>query len=140
MANGNVELWIHVAAIIAAFSGAAFGAGISYYLEMRRRRKEEKERDENFKKETLYKLLEYTSELASNKLALDKIKEYKRHLNDLSLSLKFGDGSAFYYKMSEDEREKINSIFNKLLFSKNYKEAKDELESLLKNYKQLSLN
>lgn len=130
MVNGNVELWIHVAAIIAAFSGAAFGAGISYYLEVQRRRKEEEERVEIFKKETLYKLLEYTSELASNKLAVSEINEYEDRLKNLLLSLKFGDISAFYYKMDEGDREKINTIFE-LLFSRKYKETKDELKLLL---------
>ena len=71
MANGNVELWIQVATIIAAFAGAGFGAGISYYLEMGRRRKDEERSVNAFKERILRRLMCYTLEVLGYLFSID---------------------------------------------------------------------
>lgn len=71
MANGNVELWIPVATIIAAFAGAGFGAGISYYLEMGRRRKDEERSVNAFKERILRRLMCYALLLLGYLFSID---------------------------------------------------------------------
>ena len=126
MVNVNLELWIHVAAIIAAFIGAAFGAWLSYYLEMRRRQKEEEKEVEDFKEVTLRQLNWYASVLSREEI---KEGEYREQLENLLISLRFGDVSALYYKIPKEKRVRIDSVLY-LLFSEQYSEARSKLESL----------
>ena len=133
MANGNVELWIQVAAIIvglagavtAAFGGAYFGAKKSHDLEVQRRQKEEKEKVNDFKEGILRQLKWYASVLS-----IEEIEEEKDRLENFLMSLKFGDASALYYKIPKETRKKINSVLN-LLFDKEYNDAESKLKSLI---------
>ena len=133
MANENVELWIQVIAIIvglagalaAAFGGAYFGAKKIHALEMQQRQKEEEEKAEAFKEVTLRKLWEFASLLSEKEIG----KERER-LENLITSLRSGDASALYYRISKEKRKEIDSVLN-LLSLKEYSEAKDKIESLI---------
>ncbi|MBK5190052.1 MAG: hypothetical protein JJE19_00925 [Methanosarcinales archaeon] len=134
MTNGNVELWIQVAAVIVAlagaFGGAYFGAKKSHDLEVQRRKKEEEEKVNDFKESTLLQLLWYASELASNKLALSEISEYEDGLKDLLISLSAGNASTLYYSIPKNKRDDMDIVLKKLS-SKEYEEAKDLINKML---------
>ena len=129
MANGNVELYIQLAAIIvaltAAFGGAYFGAKKSHDLEVQRRQKEEVKKVNDFKGGVLRQLKWYASVLP-----IEKIDEERDRLENFLISLRFGDASALYYKIPKEERKGIDSVLE-LLLSKDYGDAKDKIESLI---------
>ena len=133
MANGNVELWIQVAAIIvglagavtAAFGGAYLGAKRSHDLEVQRREKEEKEKVNDFKERILRKLKHNAYVLAER-----EIEKYRTQTENLIESLEFGNASTFYYRIPKEEREEIDPVLDLLFYGK-YDEAKDKLESLV---------
>lgn len=133
MVNGNIELWLQVVAIIvgltgavvAAFVGAYYGAKKSHDLEVQQRQEEEKEKVNDFEEATLRQLKWYASVLLKK-----ENREDRDRLENLLISLRFGDASALYYKIPKEKREKIDSVLD-LLFSEKYSEAIGELESLI---------
>lgn len=133
MANGNVELWVQVAAIIVGLLGALAGGFASAYfgskkihdLEVQQRQTEEAEEVKDFKEATLRRLKLYASILSE-----EKIVKYDDLLEKLLVSLRFGDASTLYYKIPKEERKEIDSVLD-LLFSEEYAKAKDKLEALV---------
>lgn len=133
MANGNVELWVQVAAIIvglagalvAAFGGAYRGAKRSHDLEVQRRQKEEEKKVKDFKERILRRLMWYALVLSG-----EEIEEHREQLIYLLRSIEFGDASTLYYKILDEKRREIDLVLD-LLLSKKYSDAKDKIESLL---------
>jgi hypothetical protein len=133
MANGNVELWIEVAAIIVGLVGALAGGFASAYfgskkihaLEAQQRQMEETEKVRDFEEATLRRLKWYASVLSKK-----EIKEERDKLENLLTSLRFGDASDLYYKISKEERKEIDTVLN-LLYSCEYSNAKNKIDLLL---------
>lgn len=129
----NIELWLKVVAIIVGFAGAlaaAFGSAYlgakkSHDLEVQQRQKEEEGKVKEFKEATLRQLKWYASLLSKK-----EIKEERNKLENLLISLRFGEASDLYYKIPKEERKVIDTVLN-LLYSKEYNNAENKIDLLL---------
>lgn len=129
----NIELWLKVVAIIVGFAGAlaaAFGSAYigakkSHDLEVQQRQKEEEGKVKEFKEATLRQLKWYASLLSKK-----EIKEERNKLENLLISLRFGEASDLYYKIPKEERKEIDTVLN-LLYSREYNNAENKIDLLL---------
>lgn len=93
-----------------------------------KRLEEEKEQREirEFKEKALRKIRFY------NSILLDKpgTAKFEDELEKELVSLRFGEDSVLYYRISEKERKEIDEILD-LSFEEKYKEAKEKIKKLM---------